>query len=61
MTTLLQINSSLFSSGGHSSQLANDFVAGHSWELPRLNLSMPKGLTCRVNLSFRHLIEHSER
>jgi FMN-dependent NADH-azoreductase len=27
MTTLLQINSSLFSSGGHSSQLANDFVA----------------------------------
>jgi FMN-dependent NADH-azoreductase len=27
MTTLLQINSILFSSGGHSSQLANDFVA----------------------------------
>ncbi|MCD2451602.1 NAD(P)H-dependent oxidoreductase [Methylicorpusculum oleiharenae] len=27
MTTLLQINSSIFSSGGHSSQLANDFVS----------------------------------
>lgn len=27
MTTLLQVNSSIFSSGGHSSQLANEFVA----------------------------------
>ncbi len=27
MTTLLQLNSSIFSSGGHSSQLANEFVA----------------------------------
>ena len=27
MTTLLQINSSIFSSGGHSSQLANEFVS----------------------------------
>lgn len=27
MSTLLQINSSIFSSGGHSSQLANEFVA----------------------------------
>ncbi|MBS3955886.1 MAG: NAD(P)H-dependent oxidoreductase [Methylomicrobium sp.] len=27
MATLLQINSSIFSSGGHSSQLANDFVS----------------------------------
>lgn len=27
MTTLLQINSSIFSSGGHSSQLADEFVA----------------------------------
>ena len=27
MTTLLQLNSSIFSSGGQSSQLANEFVA----------------------------------
>ena len=27
MTTLLQLNSSIFSSGGYSSQLANEFVA----------------------------------
>jgi FMN-dependent NADH-azoreductase len=27
MTTLLQLNSSIFSSGGHSSQLADEFVA----------------------------------
>jgi FMN-dependent NADH-azoreductase len=27
MITLLQLNSSIFSSGGHSSQLANEFVA----------------------------------
>ncbi len=27
MATLLQINSSIFSAGGHSSRLAEDFVA----------------------------------
>ena len=30
MTTLLKINSSIFSSGGHSSQLANEFAA--TWQ-----------------------------
>ncbi|CAG7857825.1 hypothetical protein MCAMS1_02793 [biofilm metagenome] len=38
MKPLLQLNSSIFSSGGHSSQLANQFVATWSSNHPDANI-----------------------